>query len=158
MRVVDSLRRSIHPLHDARAYQELRSVLKSFQPDVVHTHSAKGGILGRAAAWKERVPTVVHTVHGAPFYPYQNFLVRNFYRWCERWAATKCHHLISVADAMTDLMVEAGVAPREKFTTIYSGMDVEPFLRSDEYREAARQELGIGDNEVVVGRLHGCLS
>ena len=64
------------------------------------------------------------------------------FRWCEWYAARRCHALISVADAMTDLMVNAGVAPREKFTTIYSGMEVEPFLQADEHRERMRAELG----------------
>ena len=50
--------------------------------------------------------------------------------------------IISVADAMTDQLVAAGVAPREKFTTIYSGMEVEPFLDADAHRDALRAELG----------------
>jgi len=61
--------------------------------------------------------------------------------------------MVSVADAMTDLMVGAGVAPREKFTSVYSGMDVEPFLASPDHREAARRELGYGPDEVVVGKI-----
>ena len=61
--------------------------------------------------------------------------------------------MISVADAMTDLMVEAGVAPREKFTTIYSGMDVEPFLRAGEHRDAVRSKYGLRENHVVVGMI-----
>jgi glycosyltransferase involved in cell wall biosynthesis len=54
---------------------------------------------------------------------------------------------------MTDLLVTAGVAPREKFTTIYSGMEVEPFLRADEHRAETRQELGYRDEHVVVGKI-----
>jgi glycosyltransferase involved in cell wall biosynthesis len=61
--------------------------------------------------------------------------------------------LISVADAMTDLMVEFGVAPREKFTTIYSGMDVEPFTRAKEHREMTRQKYGFRDEHVVIGKI-----
>jgi hypothetical protein len=99
--------------------------------------------LGRLAAWKLRVPVVVHTVHGAPFHPYQPWAARRFFIACERYAARRCHHLISVADAMTDLLVDMLVAPREKFTTIYSGMDVEPFSRQPITREATREALGI---------------
>lgn len=75
------------------------------------------------------------------------------FRACERWAAPKCHAFISVADAMTDLMVEAGVAPREKFTTIYSGMEVEPFLNSGEHRDRVRRQLGYKPEHVVVGKV-----
>lgn len=151
--VVQSLRRSIHPWRDLVSYRELKRLLRDFKPDIVHTHSAKGGILGRAAAWNVGVPAIVHGVHGAPFYPYQNPLVRDFYRRCERWAGRRCHAFISVADAMTDLMVNAGIAPREKFTTIYSGMETGPFLESGRHRQRVRQELSYGDDDIVVGTI-----
>ncbi len=110
-------------------------------------------MLGRAAAWSLGVPAVIHTVHGAPFHPYQGRGARRFFQTCERWAAKRCHAIVSVADAMTDLMVAAGVAPREKFTTIYSGMEVEPFLQSAERREPARRELGYRAEHVVIGKI-----
>lgn len=153
IRRIDSLRRAIHPWRDWRAYGEICRALRDFRPDVVHTHSAKGGILGRRAATALHVPAVVHTVHGAPFHPYQNRLARWFFAACERRAAAQCHVLVSVADAMTDLLVEAGVAPREKFVTVYSGMDVEPFLRAHEQREAVRQHYGLEPDVVVVGKI-----
>jgi glycosyltransferase involved in cell wall biosynthesis len=151
--VVPSLRRSIHPWLDAASYRDIKRILKSFRPEVVHTHSAKGGFLGRLAAWSLKVPAIVHTVHGAPFHPFQNVLPRTLFRWCEWYAARRCHAIISVADAMTDLMVEAGVAPRETFTTIYSGMDVEPFLHAADSRERVRQELGYNAEHVVIGKI-----
>lgn len=149
---IETLARAIHPLRDWQAYRALSRQLVKFKPDVVHTHSAKGGFLGRAAGWG-RAPVVVHSVHGAPFHPYQNPLTRRLFIALERWAAQRCHHMISVADAMTDLMVNAGVAPRSKFTTIYSGMDVEPFRLSGRFRQAARTELGFSDSTIVVGKI-----
>lgn len=151
--MVDSLRRTILPVQDWQAYRELAKTIREFNPDVVHTHSAKAGFLGRAAAWNCRVPAIVHTVHGAPFHPYQSSLARLAFILLERWAAKRCHHMISVADAMTDLMVDAKVAPRTKFTTIYSGMDVEPFRNCRQFREVARTELGIASDEVVFGKI-----
>jgi len=153
LRVVDSLRRPIHPWRDWTSYRRIKRILRDFRPDVVHTHSAKGGILGRAAAWKLRVPAVVHTVHGAPFHAYQGRAARRLFRDCERWAARRCHAIVSVADAMTELMVAAGVAPREKFTTVYSGMEVEPFLEADQHRARVRRELGYRDEHVVIGKI-----
>jgi len=147
------LRRAIHPLSDFQAYRAIQQTLREFQPDVVHTHSAKGGILGRLAAWSLGVPAIVHTVHGAPFHPYQPYLVRRFFQWCEWYAARRCHRMISVADAMTELLVAAKVAPREQFVTIYSGMEVEPFLSANEHRATMRQQLGYSDDHVVVGKL-----
>ncbi len=153
VRLLPCLRRAIHPLHDLRSRNALRKAIGEFKPDVVHTHSAKGGLLGRSVASSLRVPAVVHTVHGAPFHPYQSPFAREFFRRCERWAAKRCHRMISVADAMTDLMVDAGVAPRDKFTTIYSGMDVEPFLRAHEHRSAIRSKYGLQGEHVVIGKI-----
>jgi glycosyltransferase involved in cell wall biosynthesis len=147
------MRRAIHPWHDWQAYRGVRRILREFRPDVVHTHSAKGGVLGRLAAHALRVPAIVHTVHGAPFHPYQHAAARNLFRWCETYAARRCHLLVSVADAMTDLLVDAGVAPREKFTTVYSGMDVEPFLAASQHRDRVREELGYTDQHVVFGKI-----
>jgi glycosyltransferase involved in cell wall biosynthesis len=151
--LLPQLRRPIHPWRDVSSYAAIKRILRRFQPDVVHTHSAKGGFLGRLAAAAIGAPVIVHTVHGAPFHPYQSAAARMFFRWCERFAARKCHALVSVADAMTELLVEAGVAPRERFTTIYSGMEVEPFLAANEGRQATRQALGYEPQHVVVGKI-----
>lgn len=153
MEVIPALRRAIHPWRDGVSYRRIKQVLREFRPDVVHTHSAKAGVLGRAAASALHVPAIVHTVHGAPFYPYQSVVTRTFYRACERWAARRCSAFISVADAMTDLMVEAGVAPRDKFTTIYSGMEVEPLLSAAARRDEVRGRLGFAPEHVVVGKI-----
>jgi glycosyltransferase involved in cell wall biosynthesis len=153
LEIMDSLRRPIDPWRDLASYQQIKKRLRRFRPDVVHTHSAKGGMLGRAAAWSLGVPAVIHTVHGAPFHPWQGRGARWFFRACERWAARRCHAMVSVADAMTELMVAAGVAPREKFTTVYSGMEVEPFLQSAQHRECTRQELGYRPEHVVIGKV-----
>ncbi len=153
LQVIGSLRRAIHPWRDLTTYREIKRVLRRFRPDVVHTHSAKAGVLGRAAAAALRVPAIVHTVHGAPFHPYQNRAARWLFRTCERWAARRCHALVGVADAMTELMVDAGVASREKFTTVYSGMEVEPFLRCQEHRDRVRRQLGYGPQHVVIGKI-----
>jgi glycosyltransferase involved in cell wall biosynthesis len=151
--ILPDLVRAISPYRDILAYYGLRRRLVEFKPDVVHTHSAKAGILGRFVAWNLQVPLVVHTVHGAPFYPYQNRFVRMFYQFCERFCARCCHKLISVADAMTDLMVDAKIAPREKFTTIYSGMETEQFINSEQFRQKTRERFGINENDIVVGKI-----
>lgn len=150
---VQRLCREINPIKDLQAFLALRQRLKEFAPDVVHTHSAKAGVLGRAAASSLGVPAVVHTIHGAPFHAYQSAISRRVFQIAERWAATRCSRMISVADAMTDLMVDAGVASPSKFTTIYSGMNVEPFLESSRYRETVRREFGLEEHHVVIGKI-----
>jgi glycosyltransferase involved in cell wall biosynthesis len=153
LQIIPSLRRPIHPIHDVAAWRALARALADFQPDVVHTHGGKCGLFGRVIASRQRVPAIVHTVHGAAFHPYQPAPARAFFRHCERIASARCHAIISVADAMTEQMVAGGVAPLEKFTTIYSGMEVEPFLNSGEHRVCVRRELGYRETDLVVGKV-----
>ena len=77
--VVDELIRAIHPVKDHFAYRKIKKYLQQIEPDIVHTHSAKAGILGRLAGYKLKhgrdahaTPAVVHTIHGLAFHPYQN--------------------------------------------------------------------------------------
>ena len=149
--VLPELVRDLDPLTDYRAYRRLREVFKSIKPEVVHTHSSKAGIIGRAAAWDEQIPAVVHTIHGLPFGPSESRLRNILYTHLERWAAKRCHAIVSVCDSMTEQALAAGVGRREQFQTVYSGMDVDSFLNPPRGRDEIRRELGLKDHEVAFG-------
>ncbi|MBM4038023.1 MAG: glycosyltransferase family 4 protein [Planctomycetes bacterium] len=151
--VVPEMRRAIHPWRDWVAARKLRRILRDLRPDIVHTHSSKAGILGRYAARAERVPVVVHTIHGLPFHPYERGWKNRLYVWLERKAARWSDKIVCVADAMTEQAVAAGVADRSKFVTVYSGMEAEAFLECDWQRRAMRHRLGIGEDEFVIGKV-----
>lgn len=148
---VPDLVRQIAPLKDRRCVRQLREIIRTWKPDVVHTHSSKAGILGRSAAWQERVPVVVHTIHGLAFHPYQSWLKNMLYVRAERWAARRCHALISVADAMTTQALAQGIGRREQYVTIRSGMRIEPFLTPQTQRKELRARFGWDDSVVVLG-------
>lgn len=150
--LVPELRRNLHPWRDWCSWRSLLKFLRSHRPDILHTHSSKAGILGRAAGARLGIP-VVHTIHGASFHYGQSPVAWRVYRAAERWAGPRTDHFISVCDAMTSHYVEAGIAPAERFTTIYSGMDVEPFLAADASRAEVRRQFGFADDEVVVGKI-----
>ena len=152
LRVIPEFLRSLNPLRDWGSYRQIVRLLRELRPDILHTHSSKAGILGRAAAAKLGIP-VVHTIHGAAFHYGQNPIIQQLYIAAEKWAGKRTDHFISVADAMTNQYVVAGVASREKFTTIHSGMDVEPFLDPRRSRKEVRKELGIGADDIVVGKI-----
>jgi glycosyltransferase involved in cell wall biosynthesis len=151
-RVLPELHRAIRPWQDWRAYRALIAMLRDIQPQIVHTHSSKAGIIGRAAAAQLGIPAV-HTIHGAAFHYGQNSLAYEVYRLAEKWGAKRCDKIISVADAMTEQYVAAGVAPKEKFVTISSGMEVEPFLSPPRPRNEVRRELGLEPGDVVIGKI-----
>lgn len=148
--VVEALRREIHPLRDRQSYQALRRYFRTLSPEVMHSHSSKAGILARRAAVRERVPLVVHTIHGLPFHPYQPWYLNRLYIRLERRAATLSDAIISVADAMTRQALAAGVGRPEQYETIYSGMDVEPFLERPPEADALRAHLGLPPGAVLV--------
>jgi glycosyltransferase involved in cell wall biosynthesis len=149
VRIIPELRRAIHPLRDYSSYRQLVALLRDLKPDLVHTHSSKAGILGRAAAAALKLPCV-HTIHGSPFHAYQSRTAYWAYVWAERWAARRCDRLISVADAMTSQYLAAGIGRPEQYVTVSSGMDVEPFLSPPVPRDEVRQRLGLSESAVVV--------
>ncbi len=147
--VMPELVRAIRPGIDWKAYRILRHLIRQLKPDVVHTHSSKAGIVGRAAAWHEHVPAVVHTIHGLPFGPSEKPWKNQLYIASERWAAKRCHAIVGVCDSMCEQALAAGVGRHEQYSTIYSGMDVDAFLRPTRPREEVRRELGLADDEVA---------
>ena len=152
LRLVPEMGRAIRPWADWSSYRRIAAAIREIDPDIVHTHSSKAGILGRAAASRQRIP-VVHTIHGAAFHFGQARLAQALYKKAERWAARRCQRLISVCDAMTKQYLDSNIAAPELFTTIYSGMDVEPFLDPPRPREEVRAELGFSDDDVVIGKI-----
>jgi glycosyltransferase involved in cell wall biosynthesis len=147
--VMPELVRAVRPATDWSAYRKLLAAFRRLRPDVVHTHSSKAGIVGREAAWREKVPAVVHTIHGLPFGPFESPARNALYIALERWAARRCHAIVSVCDAMTRQALEAGVGRPEQFSTVYSGMDAEAFLHPRRPRDEVRRELGLADDETA---------
>jgi glycosyltransferase involved in cell wall biosynthesis len=143
--------RAVNPWMDLRARRYLAMEFERLRPDIVHTHSSKAGILGRLAAHDARVPHIMHTVHGMSFNRTQPWLVRHAYAWAERVAARRSDAIVTVADAMIAQSVAAGICPREKLRTIYSGMEIDQFTPSVQARAAVRQQWGVTDDEIVVG-------
>ncbi|MBX3407609.1 MAG: glycosyltransferase [Phycisphaeraceae bacterium] len=163
--IVPHLVREVRPTADARALRELRRLVLELGPDVVHTHSSKAGVLGRIAAWREggragRI-RVVHTIHGPPFMPVEggaaaraNVRLNNvLYTIAERFAARRCHTIISVADAMTRQFLSRGIGRDEQYVTVASGMETEPFLNAapGEDRASVRARLGLCGDDFVIG-------
>lgn len=144
------LRRAINPWIDARAYRELAAHFTDLQPDIVHTHSSKAGIVGRLAAARARVPHIVHTIHGMSFNRTQSRLVQAAYAFLERRAARVSDAIVTVADAMIEQSVAARIAPRKRFRTVYSGMEIGQFTPTRYDRAAVRARWGVADDEIVV--------
>ncbi|MEA2193135.1 MAG: hypothetical protein QOI73_3256, partial [Solirubrobacteraceae bacterium] len=149
---------AIAPLADVRALVELVRQLRRIRPDLVHTHTAKAGALGRLAALAVRPrPIIVHTYHGHVLEGYFGRPVTAAYRLAERLLARISDRLVAVSEQTVDDLVRLGVAPRERFTVIPIGLDLGRLLAlAAEPDEQARADLGVEPDDVVlayVGRL-----
>lgn len=147
---IPELRRAINPWLDLRARRYLALHLAELAPDIAHTHSSKAGILGRFAAADARVPRVVHTIHGMSFNRTQPWWTQRAYALLERYAARRTNRIITVADAMIEQTINARVCPRDKLTTIYSGMDVSRFTPNPQQRAQSRAAWGFKPEHVVI--------
>lgn len=163
--VVKKMCREIRPSYDIAAYLEIKKHLKQIRPDIVHTHSAKAGVLGRMAAYalkgkfqKKKTPYVVHGVHGLSFHPYQSAFLNRLYISIEKFMGKKTDCFISVADAMTEKSLAAGIGQESEYVTAYSAIEEDDFLRypGDKAINNFRRKYGINEQAIVlvtIGRL-----
>jgi len=157
--VIRKLRREIRPTYDFAAYFELKKLIERLNPDIVHTHSAKAGILGRFAAHALRshskhkpLPYIVHTIHGLPFHPYEKPLRNRLYIAAEKAAARRTDCMICVADAMAEKSLAAGIGQPGDFITAYSAVDEQAFLAPPPEQAISdfRRKYRIGEQTVVI--------
>jgi glycosyltransferase involved in cell wall biosynthesis len=149
---IPNLVRPVHPYKDFVARRQLERLFRETRPDIVHTHSGKAGILGRLAAALAGVPIIVHTIHGPSFGNFQGAIANFIFRAAERRAGRVTTHFVSVADAMTEQYLAAGIGRREQYSKIFSGFNLEPFL-SAKNDPALRAKLGIAPDDFVIGKI-----
>lgn len=157
--VIDKMRRAINPLYDLMAYIQLKSILKKLKPDIIHTHSAKAGILGRFAGYALKgkfgepdKPYVIHTIHGLAFHPYLSKRTNKFYITVENATAKKTDAFITVADVMTEKALAVGMGTEDMYTTAYSAIEEDDYLAAPDPEKVAdfRRKLGISDQATVL--------
>ena len=136
------MRREVRPWSDLRAYFELRGVIRRFRPDIVHTHSSKAGVLGRLAARRERVPVVIHSVHGFGFGPHQSLPVRWAFLSAEKAAARRTDAFITVSRRNLQDGTRLGLFTKEQACVIRSGIDLAAF-RAHAGGSRVRAEFGV---------------
>jgi glycosyltransferase involved in cell wall biosynthesis len=157
--VLPDLSPQIRPMADLRALFALMRMIRRYRPHILHTHTAKAGILGRlAAALSSRSrPIVLHTYHGHVLEGYFGRIPSAVYRFLERLLARVSDCLIGVSQATVDDLVRLKVAPRDRFRVVPLGLDLRRFLQLDSRAATGlRDECGATPDEVLVayvGRL-----
>jgi glycosyltransferase involved in cell wall biosynthesis len=150
---IEGMGRSINPGSDFLAYQKIKKLIKEFKPDVVHTHAAKPGAIGRLAASAMNVPAIVHTFHGHVFHSYFNTIKTNLFINTERYLARKSHAIIAISEQQKkELSSDFKIAAPEKFHVIPLGFDLDRFRTNrQEKRSAFRAEFNLAEDEIAIG-------
>ena len=144
------LSRELSPVRDALAAFRLARLIRKLRPDVVHTHTAKAGAVGRTAAllaWPRR-PVVVHTFHGHVLRGYFGTGGTLVFRAIETLLARASDRLIAVSPEVRDELVALHVAPRERFSVVRLGIELEPRVRFDGDPVEVRRRHGIPEGNV----------
>jgi glycosyltransferase involved in cell wall biosynthesis len=143
--------RPLSAIQDPRAYRAIRRILLERRPDVLHTHMAKAGAIGRSAAASLRGrPRMVHTFHGHVLAGYFNARAERVFLEVERRLARRTDLLVAVSDEIRDELLERGVGRPEQWRVIPLGFDLRPFLAAKPAR-VVRGPLGLADDAPLVG-------
>jgi glycosyltransferase involved in cell wall biosynthesis len=149
--LLPSLVRSIRPIKDLKALFALIWLISKEKPDIVHTHSSKGGLLGRLAAKLCGVTPIIHTPHGHVFYGHFGPIASKMFLWIERIFSKFTDRLVALTHGEKDDYIEMSVCSPEKLLTIHSGVDIRQFLHTNGNLAEKKRSLGLGPKETVIG-------
>lgn len=151
--IIPEMKREINFREDYIAYQKLKKIINDFKPDIVHTHAAKAGALGRLAAASCKVPIIVHTFHGHVFHSYFGKLKTGFYKETERFMAKKSNCIVAISEKQKhEIATIHHICEPEKIKVIPLGFDLQKFQENlQEKRKAFRTQYNIEDDEIAIG-------
>ncbi len=145
------LTRELSPAQDLRAFRDLRSMMRRWRPQVVHTHLAKAGALGRVAARTTNVPVTVHTFHGHVLQEYFSAMKNAAYAKAERGLAARTDALVAVAPWVRDELLARGIGTERNWHVVPVGVDLAPLLGVRPDAREARSRLGLPLDGPIVG-------
>lgn len=150
---ISEMSRSINPFNDFIALWKIIRIIREYKPDIVHTHAAKAGALGRVAAWLCRVPIVVHTYHGHVFSgyfgPYKSLIIRNI----EKTLGKITTHIICISEKQfQDITVRFRIVAPAKASVVPLGFDLSRFKKNqEEKRLQFRTKYSLNADSIAVG-------
>jgi len=157
---VPDMYRSISPVKDFKAYRFIKQAVNEYQPDIVHTHAAKAGVLGRLAAYysRKRPKAIIHTYHGNVFDGYFSPFKTKVFLAIERYLCSLSTAIVAISETQkNDLVSKYRIVSAEKVRVIRLGFDLSRFTEDDtQKRKDFRNFYKLADDEVVIsitGRL-----
>ena len=150
--VIPELGRSLSPIRDIKTLWKVYQLIKKEKPDVVHTHAAKAGFVGRVAAWLAGVPVIVHTFHGHVFRGYFSPNKTQFFIILERLTARISDTIITLSDGLRrELAEEYRITRKGRITVLPLGLDLGTFTQTGRKAGVFRKEFGIAADAPLIG-------
>ncbi len=157
LKILPGLVRNISPVNDLKALINIYKLLKNGNYQIIHTHTAKAGILGRLAAKLAGVPIIIHGIHGTTFPEDINPLRRFLFKFLERITGRFTDFFITVGNDLKDIYLKAGIGKPEQYQTVHSGMDLDKFYKAADYSEDMKNKIrtkyGIKEDEIVIAKV-----
>ncbi len=149
---IPELERKINPVKDIIALWKIYMLMRREKPDIVHTHTAKAGVLGRTAAILAGIPVRIHTFHGHIFEGYFNNFSVGVFLFIERFLAFFTKYIVVVSDAQREEICQRyRVAPPEKVRVVPLGLELERLLKCESHGGRIKEELSIPDDTILIG-------
>ena len=151
--ILPEMQREVAPWRDRSAYRRIKQLIKEFKPDIVHTHAAKAGAVGRMAASELGVKAIVHTFHGHVFHSYFGAVRTAMYKNIERFLARRSSRIVAISEKQKSERVEEHrICADAKVSVIPLGFDLSKFQQDQAAKRALfRRVYGVADDEVAVG-------
>ncbi|MFT7611390.1 MAG: glycosyltransferase involved in cell wall biosynthesis [Parvicellaceae bacterium] len=151
--LVRSMKREINFKQDRIAYKEIKDIIAEFKPDIVHTHAAKAGAIGRLAAYRMDVPVIIHTFHGHVFHSYFGKIKTWVYKSVERYLAKKSSAIITLSKKQQHEICKIHkICDIRKSRIIPLGFDLVRFSQNkNEKRNQFRKRWMIDDATIAIG-------
>jgi glycosyltransferase involved in cell wall biosynthesis len=151
-RVIPELGRAINPLSDIRAIWRLYRLMRDYQPDIVHTHTAKAGFTGRIAAWLARTPVIVHTFHGHVFRGYFGAAKTRLFIMLEQLTARMSDAIITLTENLRrELADEYHITSKRRIIVLPLGLDLTPFIETPRKKGDFRAAWSIPPDAPLIG-------
>lgn len=150
---IPTMGRAINLVKDFQSYKVLRNIIRDYKPDIVHTHGAKPGTIGRLAAIHENVPVIVHTFHGHVFHSYFNKVKTRTFIEIERWLAKRTTAIIAISEKQKEEFIhEYKICDEDKIYNVPLGFDLNKFIDiTGNKRRKFRTEFGLADDTLAIG-------
>ena len=120
---IAGLGRSVSPMADLKAFFGLVATIKNFKPDVIHTHTAKAGVLGRfASIIAGRGATRIHTFHGHLLHGYFAGWKTKLVIFIEKFLAKRTHYLVAIGNEVKTDLLAAGIGTADQYSVFFPGL------------------------------------